>query len=266
MTEPEWMAGCAGPETRRKQADFDGLVNYHASVCEGIYRRNGRVSDQPYLYVDCHTGPGMLEYEGERFPGSPLIAIRALQSRVLPARTVHFETDMTRFDLASSAIHAADSSSWVSLQPFERGLFNLGRDIGPQEWMNGLIYSDPSRGRIPVGTFNEIARLWPRVDFLAYVFANQHYKRVGRRLAEDVHAVNKKHVLIRELAGAMETTFILWSDFPFGEWRARGFHLLSSSRGQRELARATYSAGEQVALFNQPLFQEGDDVLPAASP
>src|SRR5690606_1412606 len=52
-------------ETETKERDFRGLVGgIHARVCASIMSR-GRHS--PYLYVDLHGGPGVLEYNGREF-------------------------------------------------------------------------------------------------------------------------------------------------------------------------------------------------------
>ncbi|MGH3499337.1 MAG: HNH endonuclease [Nocardioidaceae bacterium] len=125
----------------------------------------------------------------------------------------------------------------------------------------GLVYSDPIKDPIPVDTFNQVARHFPRVDLLAYVAANDHYKRAnangyghGRALPEDIAAVNKKIALIREPHTAHQWTFILWSDWTkLPEWRKRGFHRIDEGAGRRILRRVALTKAELHEQENTPL-------------
>src|SRR5690348_14086273 len=63
----EWIS----PETEAKERDYRGILEILVPASKGIIKRHG---GGPYLYVDLYAGPGWLEFEGRRFPGSPLIA------------------------------------------------------------------------------------------------------------------------------------------------------------------------------------------------
>ena len=270
-TSKEWV----GPATEAKERDFAGLMTMHLNICRAILGRQKRPA--PYLFIDLHGGPGMLEYpDGHRGPGSPLIAVRALEESGMPYQTVHFERDpQTAGRLRETlAPHIRRGRSSVITGPFETGMSAWLAANGREEYRHGLIYSDPISDPIPVATLNECARYLPRVDLLAYVIANDQYKRANGggasrgRIADDIKAVRKEHVLIRRESTAHQFTFIIWSRWDgFPDWKAREFHRLASPTGQLILDRINYTKTELRARFNTPLplFEEGDDALPATS-
>lgn len=254
-----------GRETYRKEEDFSGLVGgIHIPICSAIRRNKGCSGDPPYLFMDLHGGPGRLRDDaGRRFAGSPLIAVDALARSDLPHETWHFEKDPA---VAAELEAALDGSvcpdSTVCAMEFEHGVRRWMSITRPHEYRYGLAYSDPIAEPLPVETFNLIARHSPRVDLLAYVAANNQYKRFdrGRRLADDIAAVNKRRILIRTPAGGEQYTFILftnWTEMP--EWTKRGFHELRvTGPGRAILDRLTFTRSELHAHGNVPLW--GDDV------
>jgi three-Cys-motif partner protein len=206
------------PETHRKEADFAGLLSIHASICSAIASRS-RPGDPPYLYVDLHGGPGWLvDDAGRRFHGSPLVALDTLDRHGLAYETVHFEQDP---DVAARLASAVDPSvyphSKVYPGTFEAGVSCWLQSTRPHGYRYGLVYADPIKDPMPVATFNDFAGYFPRVDLTAYVAANSHYKRTrashGRRLEDDIAAVDKRHVLIREPETAHQWTFLLFTNW-----------------------------------------------------
>jgi hypothetical protein len=253
-----------GPETWYKERDFRGLLGgIQIPICTGIHRRHGRPTDAPYVFVDLHGGPGNLSYDGgPEFPGSPLIAIELLLASDLPFETIHFEKDAdTAVDLQGAIASTGSPHSTVRPERFESGMRRWLQETGPEQYRNGLIYSDPIGEPIPVDTFNEVARCKPRVDLLAYISATNQYKRPngsgyghGRRPADDILAVRKKHVLIREAARAEQYTFILWTNWTdFPKWTARGFHDITSAPGRRILDTLNLTKTELHNGANTPL-------------
>jgi hypothetical protein len=253
-----------GPETWYKERDFRGLHGgIHLPICAGIRERYGRPGDPSYLFVDLHGGPGNLIYGNAEFPGSPLIALDELMASGLPYQTLHFERDSgTAENLAAAvAAHPGGQAATVISESFETGARQwLG--LAPRHrFRNGLVYSDPISDPIPVDTFNAFAAHFERVDLLAYVIANDQYKRAngsgaghGRRLADDIAAVHKKHVLIREPSTAHQFTFIFWTNWTeFPAWTRRGFHPLHSSAGRRILDRLNFTQRELGERDNTPL-------------
>jgi hypothetical protein len=261
------------PETRIKEHDFAGLIAIVTNACRGIRGRYG--NRPPFLFMDLHGGPGMLEYpDGHRGPGSPLIAVDALEKSGMPYQTVHFEQNPQTADRLRQALapYIRRGCSTVITGPFETGVSAWLAANGRQEYRNGLIYSDPINDPLPVATFNEIADYLPRVDLLAYVIANDQYKRAngggGRRgrIAGDIAAIQKEHALIRHESTAHQFTFVLWTNLPggFRPWTARGFYALESEPGQAVLDRINYTKAELAVRYNTPLWGEDDEVLPAA--
>ena len=260
---PRWIS----PETEQKERHFRGLQRTHAGICKGIFAK--RRSSLPYLYIDLNGGRGNLEYRGRVFPGSPLIAREELVSAGLSYQALHFECVPGEADLLEKAL--ADGGwppSSVQRMRFEEGIPLWLNGLGRREaWRLGLVYSDPISEPIPVDTFNLIGERLPRVDLLAYVSATNQYKRAnangaghGRRLAEDVQAVNKQCVLIREPRRAEQYTFILWSNWDrLFDWKREGFHRLESGRGKELLAVMDNTKQELHDKRNTPLF----DVEPA---
>lgn len=268
MTIDKWIR----PEHWFKEHDFRGLMRIEANACKGIYSRFRR---PPFVFFDLHAGPGMLEYpDGRRGPGSPLIAIEELEKSGIPYQTVHFEKDPQRFGRLQQALapHIRRGRSTVIPGPFETGISAWLAANGRQEYRHGLVYSDPFGDPIPVTALNEVADYLYRVDLLAYVLANDQYKRANGggaqrgRIADDIAAVKKKHVLIRKESDAHQYTFVLWTNWPggFPAWTARGFYPLESEAGQAVLDRINYTKTELRARFNTPLFEEGDDALSTA--
>lgn len=242
--------------TRLKEDDFRDLVGrIHVPACVGIHRRLGRAGDPPYTYMDLHAGPGRLrDNSGATFDGSPLIAVKALASSGISWESWHFERDpAVAAELRGNIDRATYPAATIRQMPFDYGVEFWLAEVRPSAYRYGLVYADPWSNTdgwpIPVGTFNAIAQHSPRVDLLAYIAANSHYKRSGlirrgRRLADDIAAVNKRHVLIREEKGAEQFTFILFSDYPFGEWRRAGFHRLDSKAGADILTRLNFTRDE----------------------
>jgi hypothetical protein len=253
-------------ETSVKERDFSGLVGgIHVNVCRSIM---SRYRQPPYLYVDLHGGPGELAYGADRFDGSPLIAHRHLIEAGVDYEALHFEHNPeVAAELRATLSRRGCPRGQVVADTFERAF---------HEWLSaqqsskrlGVVYSDPIDDPIPVRSFNMVAERFPRVDLLAYVAANQHYKRPNgvrkarglpfKQLYDDVVAVNKKVVLIREPHDAMQWTFIFWTNWTdMKDWKAKGFHRLDTQQGQRIMARLNWTEHELHEMANEPLpFEE----------
>jgi hypothetical protein len=254
LAEAAWISA----ETEQKERHFRGLLRTHIGACKAILgRRRGSL---PYLFVDLHGGPGNLEYKGRTFPGSPLIAREELAEACLTCETLHFECAARDAELLGQALRGWPEAR-IYQSRFEQGIVPWLDGNGYQRFRYGLVYSDPIKDPIPVETFNLIAERLPRVDLLAYVSATNQYKRAnangaghGRRLADDVQAINKRRVLLREPRRAEHYTFILWSNWDgLFDWKRAGFHRLDSGRGQEILAVADNTKQELHAKRNTPL-------------
>jgi hypothetical protein len=245
-----------GKWTRQKEQDFAGLVGgIHVPVCAAIHGRLGRAGDPPYVFIDLHAGPGRLRDDtGATFPGSPVIAADALASSGIPHETWHFERDPgVAAELSAALDPCVYPDSSVCNVDFENGIAAWLQMAPPHRYRNGLVFADPigldgSTGPVPVEVFNAVAQHSPRVDLLAYVAANNHYKRSGQglRIADDISAVRKRKVLVREPDGAEQYTFILWTNWDrVPEWHKSGFYDLASARGQEILSELNFTTRER---------------------
>ena len=265
----EWIS----EETEAKEQDFAGLVAMHMRICKSIL---GRFDGPPYLYVDCHAGPGHLKHGDRSFPGSPLIARQAASEAGIPYEPVHFEQDK---NVAVRLQEALRYSAPVVVDSCEQGLPRWLSSCSQPRSRFGLVYADPIGKEIPVGLLCAVAQALPKVDILAYISAtaykrrngNKRYRGVplGPRLLDDITAVQKEDkptVLIRKPAGDQQWTFVLWSQWrKFPEWERRGFHKLDTETGRSIVNYVNYTPDELQQLTQPALFWEGGDVLPIAS-
>jgi three-Cys-motif partner protein len=259
------MASWVSHETEAKEHDFRGIIGMHALMCRGIATRQ---QVEPYLYVDCHAGPGLLEYQGRHFDGSPLIAQDVLTQHHPTYTALHFEQDPDTARQLAGALTSTNGLLWnpdpeqtrVRVDQCEHGLPQWLAEQGHQDNRYGLIYADPINKEIPVGMLNQAAHYLPRVDLLAYVGATGYKRRRGvdcnrARLSEHIAGVDKRHRLIRRGRGRQQWTFVLWTNWgDFPEWEQIGFHRVSSPAGQRILDELNLTATEQHARHNQPLW------------
>lgn len=256
MGTDEWIS----PTTEVKEQHFRGILRMHAMATKGIMGRYGDGS--PYLYVDLHAGPGNLEFRGDQFPGSPLIAQDVLTRSGMLHEAVHFERDPEVAGRLAEALWVPTSLLYTP-DPDSAPIFTEACQVGFPRWLDsqglqprrfGLIYSDPIHDPIPHELFSSAARLMPKVDFLSYVSATQ-YKRGGKHVLSDhVRAAGKRVVLIRRPLGAWQWTFILmtnWEALP--EWRKQGFHRLDSETGARIMDRLNLTKSQLHAKVNTPL-------------
>jgi hypothetical protein len=256
-------------ETEAKEADFRGLLNMHITISKAIINRH---SAPPYLYADLYAGPGHLEFEGRRFPGSPLIAQDLLTRAGVPYEAIHFEKDPDVAERLRAALWTPTTlldvpdatNTPVFNESFQDAFPKWLRAHGRQADRYGLVYADPIRDEIPHGALNLAAELLPKVDLLSYVSATQYKRR--RRSAEEsrgidlpllgdhIAAVNKRIALIRKPLGAWQWTFVLWSNWvKLPDWQNRGFYRLDSDEGRRILDVLDLTAREQKEKANTPL-------------
>ena len=253
-------------ETEAKEQDFAGLLAMHMRICKSIL---GRLGGPPYLYVDCHAGPGHLEYGGRSFPGSPLIARQAAFEVVMPYEAVHFEQDKA---VAVRLQEALQYSAPVVVDSCEQGVPRWLASCSQPRSRFGLVYADPIGKAIPVGLLSAIARALPKTDILAYVGATAYKRRNGARpgprLLDDITTVQragKSTVLIRKPLGRQQWTFVLWSNWvKMPEWQRRGFHRLDTETGRSIAEYLNYTRDELHELTQPVLFGEGEDALSAA--
>jgi hypothetical protein len=247
----EWISD----ETEQKERDFAGILAMHTRICKSILSRHG---GPPYLYIDCHAGPGTLEYHGRSFPGSPLIFRDAAERIDLAYEAIHFEQNK---DVAARLNEALKYSSPVIVDTCERGLPRWLATCKPPKNSFGLVYADPIGKEIPAGLLATVAAAQPKTDILAYVSATAYKRRNGVRPGAtlaghiaQVKAGGKSTVLIRKPLGRQQWTFVLWSNWDnFPEWAKRGFYRLTSETGQSIVNHMNYTHAELQERMNTPL-------------
>ena len=276
----EWIS----PETEPKERDYRGILEILVPASKGIIKRYG---GGPFLYVDLYAGPGWLEFEGRRFPGSPLIAQEILTRHGVEHEAVHFERDpevagrlAEALWVPTSLLDVPDSDSApIYVEPCQEGFPRWLAESGPLSHRRGLVYADPIRDEIPVDLLNQAAKHMHRVDLLSYVSATQYkrrrlgdFKRNGHTdrpiLSDHVNAVNKRCGLIRkpEKRTGWQWTFVLWTNWDdIPAWEGRGFYRLDSAVGKRVLDECDLTRSERHEKVNMPLWGEGDGALPATS-
>lgn len=259
----DWISA----ETKRKEDDFRGILSMHVTICKGIRARYGRPGDPPYLYADLYAGPGHLEFEGQRFLGSPLIAQDVLTRAGVPYEAIHFEKDSEVAARLAEALWVPTSlldtpdpeKAPVYTEACQAGFSRWLNERGSQRDRHGLVYADPIRDEIPYELLNQAAHHLPKVDLLSYVAATQYKRRRGADpdrpfLADHVNAVDKKVVLIRRPQTAWHWAFILWSNWEnLPEWRNHGFYRLDSELGQQVMDQLNLSTREHREKVNTPL-------------
>lgn len=262
-------------ETAPKEADFRGILRMHIPICKSII---SRYRLPPYLYVDLYAGPGNLAFEGDEFPGSPLIAQEEMTRAGLPYEAVHFERDPAVAAELEEALLVPRSVMWwpdpenthVFAEACQEGFPRWLDRTGRQSDRHGLVYADPIRDEIPVALLNKAAALMPRVDLLSYVSATQYKRRRGADLklngsstkpllSDHISAVNKKFAVIRRPRDAWQFTFILWSNWDsLPEWTRAGFYRLDSETGTHILDQLDLTGPQHRKKANTPLpFEPG---------
>ena len=276
----EWISA----ETEAKERDYRGILEILVPASKGIIKRYG---GGPYLYVDLYAGPGWLEFEGRRFPGSPLIAQDILTRYGVEHEAVHFERESEVAARLAEALWVPTSlldtpdpdNAPIRVEACQEGFPRWLAEAGPQPRRHGLVYADPIRDEIPVDLLNQAAKYMPRAELLSYVSATQYkrrrrgdFRRNGHTdkavLSDHVNAVNKQYGLIRkpEKRTGWQWTFVLWTNWgDMPTWEGRGFYRLDSEVGKRILDECDLTRSEQHGKANTPLWGDGDGALPAAS-
>jgi hypothetical protein len=255
-------------ETAVKQAQVRIILHEHMrQVQHGImayYDRKGYPYHPEYLYWDLHAGPG-INVDGA--PGSPLIALETAALLGLPLEAGLFERNPETGGQLWTAV-AESCRQWPSFRGHWRVIVGDHNTTVPerlaavpqtlQARAYGLVYSDSNGEVVNVPLLRQIATTWQlkRLDFLLYIGANAQYKRArgpqrddARFLQDDLAALGKPYVWIREPRTAWQWTFVLASSYArlnVPGWL--GFHRLDSARGRDILWRLNWSKYEQRHL------------------
>ena len=253
-------------ETEPKEQDFRGLFTMHVKISCGILKRFGITL--PYLYGDLFAGPGNLEFEMRRFPGSPMIAWELLNKYQQPYEMLCFERDAAVAAVLEQTLPTSQYGSHrVFAEECQVGFAAWLEAAESQPWRFGLIYTDPIRDEIPYELLNQAVSKFQRVDLLSYFSATQYKRRRGgdqrlngnsdRPLVSDhILAVRKKFAMIRKphTGDAWQFSFVLWTNWDrFPVWTKAGFYRVDSPEGQAILDQLDLTRSEYNARGQEPL-------------
>ena len=245
-----------GPETPRKQADFQGLFTQHAYICSGIL---GRQESHHYSYIDTNAGSGTIPTMPS-LKGSPIHALETcteIFTDHLAARTQFYfiEQDAVNCDSLGARLNNHPGwGRWIHLFEADNAQI-LPTILDRLQATYGLLYHDPTN--LPDWLLLETAskhRALQRIDILVYLSA-ANMKRCGQRLNQRLSGIQKRHWLIREPAGNHQFSFSLgtnWLEYP--AWKQHGFYPIGSPRGKHIL--------EQLSLSTQELHEKHNTRLP----
>ena len=252
--------------TQEKLDQFRQIVGTHLMVVDKIiakYQREGWDHYPAYLYFDMNAGPG--RYGG--MIGSPLLQHRQAERLAVPNRSWMFEI---RPESAVELSANLENESSVYGSPVvvvgdheETAPIIAGqiREIGPPAF--GLVYADPNATLLPIAAIRSLvhAPRRSRIDVLIYVSATTYKRVVGAgfrvgRLLDDLAAIGKRHVWLREPTGRHQWTFAILSDWDgHPEFRNIGFHRLGTPGGDALALRLNFTTSEarrDGPPFDQP--------------
>lgn len=231
--------------TQRKQSDFGHVLSLQMKIVQSIQKRD--YARAPYVYVDLTAGPGIVNGQ----MGSPLIFLDAAHRFDMPFAAVFVDKSKSTLEVLDREIRERFRITAPSSATLIHGDHTVNarevsehiRAIG-NRWVQGLVYVDTNGGPIPVDSLRVLAEAGPRIDILCYVSATGH-KRVSRRVIDDCRSVGKKHLLVRQILGPHQWSFVLltnWAGFP-GQ-KTRAFHHIDSPEGQYIACRMNSTAEE----------------------
>lgn len=259
------LDGSAGhsPDSKLKMAHFDEILRAHMAYAWlgviGKYRSQGWRHHPRYLFWDLNAGPGRY-VDGAR--GSPLRALEAAAELGVALEAGLFECDPATVNRLRGVLGEA-RTHWTAdpicrVVPGDHHatvpdvLSRLGEHVTERAY--GLVYSDSNGERVDVALLRQIAEPWvlQRLDFLVYVSATAYKRRRGANLkevgylADDLVALGKPYVWIREPRGQWQWTFVLASATDrLSVPPAVGFHRLDSPEGHSILDYLNISRRER---------------------
>lgn len=219
--------------TETKQQRFAGILPL-------IYTDTAKY---PYVYYDLFAGPGILEYRGRKFKGSPLIF---LDQGYQCTGIVLCELNYLR---ACQLIQLAESRARVVSGSCERWLSSLLRNP-PDSTTRGLIYADPCNGEVPVTLLSQVASVLPYVDILLHVSAGQYKRRRPARksfISGHIDVIGKKTVMVTYPETMHQWTFILMTNrnLVASDWSVKGFYSHESVVGTTFMREIDKSSRER---------------------
>lgn len=237
----------ASPDnTPVKQDCYRAIVG---TECGMMSRLVGRHYVHPVVtHVDLTAAGGYVtDREGNVHAGSPLIALDVADSLNLPLRAIFVERNPERvrdlrgvlsgrgYGTGRVIVVEGDHASDDTHQAIDGW---SGRHRVNGRWHLGWIYVDLDGDTpgFPVAAINRLIAIFPRFEVILHGGANQNYHRMraagihDRRLADDIRAIRKQHVAVREVMTAKQWLMAVLTDderviarHGHSRWQGRGF-------------------------------------------
>jgi three-Cys-motif partner protein len=243
------------PYTELKQACLTEILQPWFQIIGSLIRRDWH----PRVYVaDLNAGPGIYR---DGLDGSPMIIERLLHAAGLPHDSYFFERDRST---AAQLGRALDDRAYCGqvivgnhYETIHRHVKTLPRCAKSRL---GIIYADSNGQRIPVEVITAVLRqpgYW-RIDVLINQPARAYKRRRGagldrESLADDLRALGKKHLQVRDFGTNQDWVFLLATNWP-DPARFRHFVDLESERGRcllerRDETKAEHQRRMQIGLW-----------------
>lgn len=254
-----------GPFTHHKLEQFTYIMDATMGIVKGILVKKGR--PPAFHYWDLYAGPGY----SAGMPGSPLITARLAQEHKLSLNGWFFE-----YRAANAAALAQNLAGHGARLHIIEG---DNREKVPQVmagfraesglWRYGIVYVDSNGKReIPVEMIRTITDVpcFAAVDVMLYVGAT--YLKRGRAqseiqhvdprpLEEQLRAVGKRHIFVREQKGYDQWTFVIltnWNDFP--RFAKLGMHHIDTPTGRALMDVLSWTKEERLVRYQPTLDYE----------
>jgi hypothetical protein len=242
--------------TASKQEQYRKILGVHMLVSEKAAKKH----DIPLYYYlfDMTAGTGYSKGE----PGSALIAPRVAHGTGLTLRAWFFEQDAEAANELRANLKGEHGDLKVIEGDHSEGLPQVAALHGSiRGWRFGLVYWDGNADvRLPVAAIRSITqtRCFKPVDVLTYVAATARKRVIGKgleapRLLDDLEAIGKRYIWVREPQGDWQWTFALltnWADLP--DFKRDRFYRTDTPKGQAIMERLNWTTRELKGRY-QPV-------------
>lgn len=255
-----------GPHSPSKQSELRRILGINVGVVQRILAKSGWAYPY-YTWTDLNAGPG--EYyldDGTTLAGSPRIFAEIVTAAGLQSHAHFCEQSSAAASWLGNVLRRVAQPQCEHGHGISEWHLNLGdhadtiADVRecfeerarPWSGAYGVIYADPNGTRLPVEPMRSLAasRALRFVDCLAYISAT-NYKRVraahgtGIYLEDDLRAIGKRFIWLREPVGRHQWTFVLMTNWARYPHYGAGWYRLDTPEGQAVMDRLNLSQRER---------------------
>lgn len=236
-----------GEYTPQKLEHLKRFFEMHIGWTAGVVRRHPYWQAH-YHYIDATAGCGYCPELD--LPGSPLVFLQCVDG-LIPYHADFIEREPGNcMQLMGAMPESKHEKVKIHLGDYRDELPRLTEKVGKNNF--GLLFIDHSGDmtslmeRIP--TLENFSICRPKMEILMYVPA-ANFKRVlyqtGTRLEDCLQGIRKRYWLVREPMGKHQWTFLMGSNTPPPEYRAKGFYRLDSAEGQEIFSTLNFTNKER---------------------